>query len=57
MRLNTFLRFLGVAFVFLVIPVFSAAQQSVTCEANNENRKYCGSSRETPRALGGGRLD
>jgi hypothetical protein len=43
MRLNTFLRFLGVAFVFLVIPVFSAAQQSVTCEANNENRKYCGS--------------
>ena len=43
MRLNAFLRFLGVAFVFLVIPVFSAAQQSVTCEANNENRKYCGS--------------
>jgi len=43
MRLNAFLRFLGVAFVFLVIPAFSAAQQSVTCEANNENRKYCGS--------------
>jgi len=43
MRLNTFLRFLGVAFVFLVIPTFSAAQQSVTCEANNDNRKYCGS--------------
>jgi hypothetical protein len=43
MRLNTVLRFLGVAFVFLVIPTFSAAQQSVTCEANNDNRKYCGS--------------
>jgi len=43
MRLNAFVRFLGVAFVFLVIPAFSAAQQSVTCEANNENRKYCGS--------------
>jgi len=43
MRLDTFLRFLGVAFVFLVIPAFSGAQQSVTCEANNQNRKYCGS--------------
>jgi hypothetical protein len=43
MRLNAFFRFLGVAFVFLVIPTFSAAQQSVTCEANNDNRKYCGS--------------
>ena len=42
MRLNTFLRFLGVAFVFLVIPAFSKAQQSLTCEANNQNRKYCG---------------
>src|ERR1700739_2949750 len=43
MRLNTFFRFLTVTFVFLVIPAFGAAQQSVTCEANNENRKYCGS--------------
>jgi hypothetical protein len=43
MKLNTFLRFLGATFAFLVIPAFSAAQQSVTCEANNENRKYCGS--------------
>jgi hypothetical protein len=43
MKFTTFLRFLGVAFVFLVIPAFSAAQQSVTCEANNNNRKYCGS--------------
>jgi hypothetical protein len=32
-----------VAFVFLVIPVFSAAQQNITCDANHENRKYCGS--------------
>jgi hypothetical protein len=40
---NIILRFLGVAFVFLVVPAFSTAQQSVTCEANNDNRKYCGS--------------
>jgi len=45
MKFTTSLRFLGVAFVFLVIPAFSAAQQSVTCEANNNNRKYCGSYR------------
>lgn len=43
MKLNTFLRFLGATFAFLVIPAFCGAQQSVTCEANNENRKYCGS--------------
>jgi hypothetical protein len=42
MRLSTFLRFLGLAFVLLVIPAFAAAQQSITCEANNDNRKYCG---------------
>lgn len=45
MKSTTFLRFLGVAFVFLVIPAFSAAQQSIKCEANNDNRKYCGSYR------------
>ena len=43
MRLSTFLRFLGVAFALLVIPAFAAAQQSIKCEANNDNRKYCGS--------------
>src|SRR6478672_491831 len=43
MKRNLVLRFLGLAFVFLVVPAFSAAQQSVTCEANNDNRKYCGS--------------
>jgi hypothetical protein len=43
MKLNAFLRFLGVAFVLMVVPAFSAAQRSVTCEANNDNRKYCGS--------------
>ena len=43
MRLSTFLRFLGVAFALLVIPAFVAAQQSIKCEANNDNRKYCGS--------------
>src|SRR5205814_3814835 len=43
MTVKTFLRFFGVAFAFLVIPAFAAAQQSITCEANNNNRKYCGS--------------
>jgi hypothetical protein len=41
MRLNTFLRFLGVALVFLVVPVFSVAQQFITFEASKNNRKYC----------------
>ena len=43
MNLSTFVRFFSLAFVFLVVPAFAAAQQSITCEANNENRKYCGS--------------
>ena len=43
MTVKTFLRFFGLAFAFLVIPAFAAAQQSITCEANNNNRKYCGS--------------
>ena len=43
MKLSTFVRFFSLSFVFLVIPAFAAAQQSITCEANNENRKYCGS--------------
>ena len=43
MRLSAFLRFLGVAFALLAIPAFAAAQQSIKCEANNDNRKYCGS--------------
>ena len=43
MKLSTFVRFFSLAFVFLVVPAFVAAQQSITCEANNENRKYCGS--------------
>jgi hypothetical protein len=42
MKLTSFLRFLGVAFALLVIPAFSAAQQSVTCESNDGNRRYCG---------------
>jgi Protein of unknown function (DUF3011)/Peptidase inhibitor family I36 len=42
MRLATFLRFFGLAFVFLILPAFASAQQSITCEANNDNRKYCG---------------
>ena len=45
MRFTTFLRFLGLTFAFLVIPAFASAQQSITCEANNNNRKYCGSYR------------
>ena len=43
MRLNAILRLLGLAFVFLVLPAFSSAQQSIKCEANNRDRKYCGS--------------
>jgi hypothetical protein len=43
MRSNALLRLLALAFAFLVLPVFSAAQQSIKCEANNNNRKYCGS--------------
>jgi hypothetical protein len=42
MRLTTFLRCLALAFVSLILPAFGAAQQSITCEANNDNRKYCG---------------
>jgi hypothetical protein len=42
MRLSAFLRYFGVAFALLVIPAFAAAQQSVTCESNDGNRKYCG---------------
>jgi hypothetical protein len=43
MELRTFVRFFSLTFVFLVIPAFAAAQQSLKCEANNQNRKYCGS--------------
>ncbi len=45
MKLTMYLRFLGLVFVFLVIPEYASAQQSITCEANNNNRKYCGSYR------------
>jgi len=45
MKFTMYLRFLGLAFVFLVIPAFASAQQTITCEANNKNRKYCGSYR------------
>jgi hypothetical protein len=45
MKLTMYLRFLGLVFVFLVIPAFASAQQVITCEANNNNRKYCGSYR------------
>jgi hypothetical protein len=43
MHLKTYLRFLGLVFAFLVIPALTPAQESITCEANNDNRKYCGS--------------
>ena len=42
MRWNTHIRFLGLAFALLVVPAFAAAQQSVTCESNDGNRRYCG---------------
>jgi hypothetical protein len=43
MKISRLVRFFSLAFAFLVVPAFAAAQQSITCEANNENRKYCGS--------------
>ena len=42
MRCNTYIRFLGLAFALLVVPAFAAVQQSVTCESNDGNRRYCG---------------
>jgi hypothetical protein len=43
MRIPAYFRFLGLAFVFLVVPAFASAQQrTVLCESNDGNRKYCG---------------
>lgn len=43
MKLSTFLRVFGLAFTSVVMPAFTSAQQTIACEANNDNRKYCGS--------------
>jgi len=42
MRLTAYLRFLGLALAFLILPAFAAAQGSVKCESNDGHRNYCG---------------
>jgi hypothetical protein len=42
MRFTSYLRFLGVAVAFLILPALAAAQDSVKCESNDGNRQYCG---------------
>jgi Protein of unknown function (DUF3011) len=42
MRCTSYLRFLGVALAFLILPALAAAQDSVKCESNDGNRQYCG---------------
>ena len=42
MRFTAYLRFLGVALAFLILPMLAAAQDSVKCESNDGNRQYCG---------------
>ena len=42
MRGITCLRFLGFCLALLVFPLFAAAQDSVKCESDDGNRKYCG---------------
>jgi hypothetical protein len=43
--LISFLRFLAVALAFLILPALAAAQNSVKCESNDGNRRYCGNYR------------
>src|SRR5215475_4809322 len=45
MKISTMLRYAALPFAMLVLPAVSFAQQTFKCEANNENRKYCGSYR------------
>src|SRR5882757_1949466 len=42
MRFTSYLRFLGIAFAFLILPALAAAQDSLKCESNDGNRQYCG---------------
>ena len=42
MKVAAFLRLLGFAALFLMLPAFTAAQGSVKCESNDGHRNYCG---------------
>jgi len=45
MKISTMLRYVAPPLAMLVLPAVSFAQQTFKCEANNNNRKYCGSYR------------
>src|SRR5262249_43595194 len=45
MKISTMLRYVALPLAMLVLPAISFAQQTFKCEANNENRKYCGTYR------------
>jgi hypothetical protein len=42
MRFTSYLRFLVLAFGFLLLPALASAQDSVKCESNDGHRQYCG---------------
>lgn len=45
MKISAALRLVSLPLVMLVLPAVSFAQQTFKCEANNQNRKYCGTYR------------
>jgi Protein of unknown function (DUF3011)/Peptidase inhibitor family I36 len=45
MKISTVLRYVALPLAMLVLPASSFAQQTLKCEANNQNRKYCGTYR------------
>jgi Protein of unknown function (DUF3011)/Peptidase inhibitor family I36 len=45
MKISTMLRYVALPLAMLVLPAISFAQQTFKCEANNNNRKYCGTYR------------
>ena len=45
MKISTMLRYAALPLAMLVLPAVGFAQQTFKCEANNENRKYCGTYR------------
>ena len=45
MKISTMIRYVAPPLAMFVLPAVSFAQQTFKCEANNDNRKYCGSYR------------
>ena len=45
MKISTMLRYVALPLAMSVLPAISFAQQTLKCEANNDNRKYCGTYR------------